>query len=119
MHATLCETTCTLVLQILSSKQLALIFVHAYPYMPVLESILDHIAAREGYPAQEEVIASAERDPMTAAWRDFDEYAMYIHKNMFSEERAVYIPLSMHVAPRPHKPSSHQEVCSPRPFTMP
>ncbi|KAL3158665.1 hypothetical protein ABBQ32_011407 [Trebouxia sp. C0010 RCD-2024] len=84
---------------ILSSKQLALIFVHAYPYMPVLESILDHIAAREGYPVHEEVIASAHSDPMTAAWRDFDEYAMYIHTNMFSEERAVYVPLSRHLAP--------------------
>lgn len=89
---------CPLVLQTLSSKQLALVFVHAYPFMPILESILDTIAIRKGYPSHEEVVASAQRDTMTAAWKDFDVYALYIHQNMFSEERSIYVPLSRHTA---------------------
>ena len=103
-------------LQILSSKQLALVFVHAYPYMPILESLLDIIAIREGYPAHEEVVASAERDPMTAGWRDFDVYTMYIHQNMFSEKHSMYVPLSRHVAAPAQGEPRHQEEA--RPFIL-
>ena len=73
--------------------------VHSYPYMPILEHFLDTLAAREGYPSSQDVIASAHKDPMTAAWRDFDEYAMYVHQNMFSRERGPYVPLSCFKAP--------------------
>lgn len=82
----------------MSSKQLSLVMVHAYPYMPILEPLLDTLAVKEGYPSHDEVVASAKDNPMTAAWRDFDTYAMFIHQNMFCEERAVYVPLSKHVA---------------------
>ena len=87
-----------MLLQVMSSKQLALVMVHAYPYMPILETLLDTLAVSEGYPSHEEVVASSPADPMTAAWKDFDAYAMYIHKNMFCEERSVYVPLSKHRA---------------------
>ena len=104
------------VLQILSSKQLALVFVHAYPYMPILEPILDTIATREGYSSHEDVVASAQRDPMTAAWRDFDVYAMYIHQNMFSEERSIYVPLSRHTASPTQAKPCHPNVITATPF---
>ena len=106
------------VLQVLSSKQLALVFVHAYPYMPILEPILDTIAAREGYPSHAEVVASAHRDPMVAAWKDFDVYAMYIHQNMFSEERSIYVPLSRHTASPPQAEPRHPDVISAGPFIL-
>ena len=109
---------CLLVPQVLSSKQLALVFVHAYPYMPILEPILDTIATIEGYPSHEQVVASAQRDPMTAAWKDFDAYAMYIHQNMFSEERSIYVPLGWHTAlPTQAKPC-HPDVVSAKPFIL-
>lgn len=86
---------------ILSSKQLSLVMVHSYPYMPILEHFLDTLAVREGYPSSPDVIASAHKDPMTAAWRDFDEYAMYVHQKMFNRERGPYVPLSRFKAPCP------------------
>lgn len=99
----------------MSSKQLALVFVHAYPYIPILEILLNTIATREGYPAPEEVSASAQQGAsMTAAWKDFDVYSMYIHQNMFSEERSVYVPLRWHTAPPAHSKPSHHDVTSVR-----
>ena len=104
---------CLGVLQILSSKQLALVFVHAYPYIPILEILLNTIATREGYPAPEEVSASAQQGAsMTAAWNDFDVYSMSIHQNMFSEERGVYVPLSWHTAPPAQSKPCYNDVIS-------
>lgn len=119
-QASVCRsvTMCLMLLQVLSSKQLALVFVHAYPYMPILELILDTIANREGYPSHEEVVATAQRDPMTAAWKDFDVYAMYIHQNMFSEERSIYVPLSRHTASPPQAKPCQPDVISARPFIL-
>ncbi len=66
--------------------------------MPVLEPFLDTLAAREGFPANQEVVANAQSDTMTNEWRDFDVYAMFIQNNMFNKIRTSYVPLSWHVA---------------------
>ncbi|DBA66746.1 hypothetical protein WJX79_006795 [Trebouxia sp. C0005] len=85
---------------VLSSRQLALVMVHAYPYMPITEPFLDTLAANHGYPSNPAVASTAA--PMVAEWRDFDVYSNHLHNTMFAaKERSPYIPLSRHVAPRP------------------
>jgi len=85
--------------QVLSVRQLALVMVHAYPYMPILEPFLDTLAANQGYPTNSDVASTAA--PMVAEWRDFDVYSNHLHNTMFAlKERSPYIPLSRHVAPR-------------------
>ncbi|KAL0044756.1 hypothetical protein WJX82_008434 [Trebouxia sp. C0006] len=84
---------------VLSVRQLALVMVHAYPYMPILEPFLDTLAANQGYPTNSDVASTAA--PMVAEWRDFDVYSNHLHNTMFAlKERSPYIPLSRHVAPR-------------------
>lgn len=89
-----------MLVQTLSTKQLCLVMVHAYPYMPILEPFLDTLAANEGFPDNRDVVALAQSDDMAAEWKDFDAYAMYIHTNMFRPERSPYIPLKRYVAAR-------------------
>ncbi|KAA6420552.1 MAG: hypothetical protein FRX49_09713 [Trebouxia sp. A1-2] len=93
--------------QVLSSRQLALVMVHAYPYMPITEPFLDTLAANHGYPSNPAVASTAA--PMVAEWRDFDVYSNHLHNTMFAaKERSPYIPLSRHVAPRPEgRPKTH------------
>ncbi|KAL0019409.1 hypothetical protein WJX77_010507 [Trebouxia sp. C0004] len=83
---------------VLSVRQLALVMVHAYPYMPILEPFLDTLAANHGYPSNSDVASTAA--PMMAEWRDFDAYSNHLQNTMFAlKERSPYIPLSRHVAP--------------------
>ena len=64
--------------QVLTTRQLAEVEVHSYPYMPMMETMLDTIASQLGYPSQEQIMASAHLDPMAAEWQLFGSYAKFI-----------------------------------------
>ena len=65
-------------LQILSTRQLADVVVHSYPYMPIMETLVDTIASQCGYPSKEDIQASAHLDPMVKEWQLFSSYARFI-----------------------------------------
>lgn len=46
--------------------------------MPLIEILLDTIAAQAGYPSRQEIEAAAPLDPLTADWEMFGEYAKFI-----------------------------------------
>ncbi|DBB01931.1 hypothetical protein WJX77_006316 [Trebouxia sp. C0004] len=60
---------------VLTTKQLAEMMVHCYPYMPSMEPFIHNLAAETGYPIKEDVVAAAQTNHMTTEWRQFSEYA--------------------------------------------
>lgn len=97
---------------VLSVRQLALVMVHAYPYMPILEPFLDTLAANHGYPSNSDVASTAAA--MVAEWRDFDVYSNHLHNTMFAlKERSQYIPLSRHVASHSESRSAMPDSATP------
>ena len=79
--------------QLLSTRQLADIIVHSYPYMPMAEVLLDTIAAQSGYPSQREIEAAAHHDSMAADWELFGQYAKFIA----SQQSHNYLQMCQHV----------------------
>lgn len=72
-------------LQVLTTKQLAEMMVHCYPYMPSMEPFIHNLAAETGYPIKEDVVAAAQTNHMTTEWRQFSEYAKYAATEIFHE----------------------------------
>lgn len=64
--------------QVLSTRQLADVVVHSYPYMCIMETLLDTIATQLGYPSKDDITASAHLDSMAAEWKLFGSYARFI-----------------------------------------
>ena len=75
-------------MQVLTTKQLAEMMVHCYPYCPVLEPFLDSLAAELGMPGKEEVVAAAQTHPMTDEWKQFTQYAKLAASDIFHD----YLP---------------------------
>ena len=75
-------------LQVLTTKQLAEMMVHCYPYMPVMEPFMHSLAADMGYPSKEEIIAGAQTRPMAAEWQQFNAYAKLAASEIFHD----YVP---------------------------
>ncbi len=80
-------------LQILTTRQLADVVVHSYPYMPMMETLFDTIASQYGYPSKDDIRASAHLDPMITAWQLFSSYAKFIASQKLSHN---YIQLCKH-----------------------
>ena len=76
-------------MQVLTTKQLAEMMVHCYPYMPVMEPFLHSLAAKVGHPDQEEVVATAQTHPMTEEWKQFNQYAKLAASDIFHD----YLPI--------------------------
>ncbi|DBB14882.1 TPA: hypothetical protein ACH3X3_004483 [Trebouxia sp. C0006] len=70
---------------VLTTKQLAEMMVHCYPYMPSMEPFIHNLAAETGYPIKEDVVAAAQTNHMTTEWRQFSEYAKYAATEIFHE----------------------------------
>ncbi|DBA66859.1 TPA: hypothetical protein ACH3X2_001993 [Trebouxia sp. C0005] len=70
---------------VLTTKQLAEMMVHCYPYMPSMEPFIHSLAAGTGYPIKEDVVAAAQTNHMTTEWRQFGEYAKYAATGIFHE----------------------------------
>ncbi|DBA77180.1 hypothetical protein WJX77_005431 [Trebouxia sp. C0004] len=49
--------------------------VHAYPYVAVVETLLDTLADNMGAPGKDQIEAAAPINPMTAEWEMFVQYA--------------------------------------------
>ena len=69
--------------QVLTTKQLAEMMVHCYPYMPVMEPFMHSLAADMGYPSKEEIVGAAQTHPMASDWKQFNEYAKYAASEIF------------------------------------
>ena len=72
-------------MQVLTTKQLAEMLVHCYPYVPSMEAFIHSVAAEEGHFSKEDVVAAAQTNHMDAEWRQFCEYAKYTATDIFHD----------------------------------
>ncbi|KAL3135585.1 hypothetical protein ABBQ38_006065 [Trebouxia sp. C0009 RCD-2024] len=70
---------------VLTTKQLAEMMVHCYPYVPSMEAFIHSVAAEEGHPSMDDVVAAAQTNHMEAEWRQFNEYAKYAASDIFHD----------------------------------
>ena len=75
-------------LQVLTTKQLAEMMVHCYPYMPSMEPFIHSVATETGHPSKEDIIAAAQTNHMDSEWRQFNEYAKYAATDIFHDHVA-------------------------------
>ncbi len=79
-------------MQVLSSNQLAEAMVSAYPYIAVVETLLDTLAEDRGEPSKDEIVAVAPLNPMATEWEEFVKYvAQFDNGNLFE-----YVPVLQH-----------------------
>ena len=74
--------------------QVAVWIVHLYPYIPVLEEVLEAVATARHEPSKEDVMAMAEQDPMNAEWAELEEYVEMV----VAEDPHAYVPVPRGVA---------------------
>ena len=67
-------------MQVLTSRQIAESMVHAYPYIAVVEILLDTLAELRGEPSKDDIAAMAPLNPMLAQWEDFVEYVAQLDR---------------------------------------
>ena len=77
------------VLQILTRMQVAVWIVHLYPYIPVLEEVLEGVAMAMHEPSKEDVMAMAQQDPMNAEWAELEEYVEMV----VAKDPHAYVPV--------------------------
>ena len=78
-------------MQILSTKQWALIIVHAYPYLPTVELQLEAFAQYgKTSMTKADILKAAETDSMESGWHALQEYIELIGQ----ENSHDYLPLS-------------------------
>ena len=82
-------TLCTL--QVLTTKQWATLIVHAYPYMPDIESALESVAKSAGQPPKKVLMSDRSLGNMAAEWEGLEEYLEVVAKNRTHN----YTPLSV------------------------
>lgn len=74
---------CLALIQVLTTKQLAEMMVHCYPYMPSMEPFIHSLAAETRHPAKEDIVAAAQTNHMANEWKQFNEYAKYAATDIF------------------------------------
>ena len=72
----------------LTTKQLAEMMVHCYPYMPSMEPFIHSVAAEAGHPSKEDVVGAAQTNHMDSEWRQFNQYAKYAATDIFHDHLA-------------------------------
>lgn len=65
-------------LQVFTMKQTACTITQVYPNRPSLDNFLNCFAAELGYPAADEVLATAEKGALDHQWTDFWQYAQLL-----------------------------------------
>ena len=80
---------CTL--QVLTTKQWATLIVHAYPYMPDIESAFESVAKSAGQPPKKALMSDCSLGNMAAEWEGLEEYLEVVAKH----DTHNYIPLSV------------------------
>lgn len=63
--------------------------VHAYPYVAVVETLLDTLAEQRGEPSKDDIVAVAHLNPMAADWDDFVHYCAQFDHSACSD----YVPV--------------------------
>ena len=81
-------------LQILSRMQAAVWIVHLYPYIPVLEDVLEALAVARLEPSKEDLMVSASEDPLAAEWGEFEEYV----EGVIAQQPSCYVPVPRQAA---------------------
>ena len=60
--------------QVLTTRQVAEGMVHAYPYLAVVEDMLDTLAELRGELSKDQIVKLAPLNPMIAEWEEFIKY---------------------------------------------
>ena len=81
-------------MQILSRMQAAIWIVHLYPYIPILEDVLEALAMARYEPSREDLMATSSDDPMTSEWAEFEEYV----EGVIAQEPCAYVPVPRQAA---------------------
>ena len=68
---------CLCLLQVYTTKQMAVWVVHAYPCIPNIEAALDVLAMKRQEPSKQAILASASISPMTSEWNKLAYNRMY------------------------------------------
>lgn len=76
-------------LQVLTTNQWAILIVQSYPYLPILETHFEAIAAEGGAPSKAQILAAAQSNPMAAEWRHLNKYL----ESIASRNSDEHIPL--------------------------
>ena len=64
----------------------------SYPYIAVVETMLDTLAAIKGAPTKEEIVAAAQLKPQPSEWHHFVQYVQqFEHRNVHE-----YLPVLRH-----------------------
>ena len=72
----------------LTTKQLAEMMVHCYPYMPSMEPFIHSVAVETGHPSKEDIVAAAQTNRMDSEWRQFNAYAKFAATDIFHDHVA-------------------------------
>jgi len=75
--------------QVLTTRQWALIIVHAYPYLMTVESSLEAFASHRGMQPKSVLLKAAQTDDMESEWLALQEYIELIGQ----ENPHEYLPL--------------------------
>lgn len=73
LHDTDAQIT-DLPLQVCSRQQIALMFIHMYPYIPSVETTVNTLATLRGGADKHTIFLSALSEPMTVEWVQFEKY---------------------------------------------
>ncbi|KAL3139121.1 hypothetical protein ABBQ32_005913 [Trebouxia sp. C0010 RCD-2024] len=82
---------CALRRGVYTTKQWAILMVQSYPYLGVMETHLEVMAADRGEPSRAELLASAQTNTLAAEWRHLNNYL----EGIASKNSHDYIPFAM------------------------
>lgn len=78
-------------MQVYTTKQWAILMVQSYPYLGVMETHLEVMAADRGEPTRGELLAAAQTNTLAAEWRHLNNYL----ESIASKNSHDYIPFAM------------------------
>ena len=96
-------TFATVWLQVCSRHQVAVMFVHMYPYVPSVETTLNTLATVRGEPSKQQLSIAALANPMAAEWNSLEEYVQQVVK----QDPYAYAPVP-HAITSCNATSSHK-----------
>lgn len=90
-HAGIFWTMHGMPMQVYTTKQWAILMVQSYPYLGVMETHLEVMAADRGEPSRAELLASSQPNTLAAEWRHLNNYL----ESIASKNSHDYIPFGM------------------------
>ena len=77
--------------QVFTTKQWAVLMVQSYPYLGVMETHMEVVAAERGFASRADLLASARTNTLAAEWRQLNNYLELIASRNCHD----YIPLAV------------------------